>query len=355
MIRFYLYFCSVLYLLIPNSIVGQPINYKLSGYLDTYYAMDNDSKFEVLSHKTRPFSYINKQKDEFRLNIAQLQLSGNYENKVRGIITYHAGDLLHSGWEDLGATDPTLQQANAGFVVLDKFWVDAGYFLTHIGGELLLPRDNWLSSHSLVTYFEPFYQTGVRVSYEGEKLTAQLHLLNGNGIFEDNNYNKSVGVYLGYCLTDDINICYANVIGNEEAGNPENARLMTFHNFDVYYNINPDLKVKGQLDFVTLEKSAGVEPQSYIGVAAEAQYSFLRKHAFTLRSSYINTNNNLFIEAEYGYEVAAGIQYKPSDLVYFRIESRIVTFDDNYKPFKVDADPSSSRIELMMNLGITLE
>ena len=346
-----------LFLLVTACAVSnsQSLNYKLSGYLDTYYAIDNDGNFDALSTNTRPYSFVNKQKDEFRLNVAQIQGQFTYENRVRGIITFHTGDLLHTAWEDLGTTDPTLQQANGGFMVFENVWIDAGYFLTHIGGELLLPKDNWLSSHSLVTYFEPFYQTGVRISYETPTLTAQLHVLNGNGIFEDNNYNKSVGVFLSYSLTDEVVLAYANVIGNEEAGSPEFSRLQMFHNFDVYYTPGKDFRLKGQVDYATKEEKENIEAQSYMGVSAEGQYFITDKYAATLRGSYISTSNQLFTGASNGNEIALGLQYKPADMFYCRIEGRMISFDDEYKPFRVDNEDASSRMELMLNFGVVLE
>lgn len=344
------------FLFVSSSLLNsQSMTYKLSGYLDTYYAIDNDGNFDALSTNTRPFSYINKQKDEFRLNVAQFQGVFNYENNVRGVLTFHTGDLLHTAWEDLGATDPTLQQANAGFLITDNIWVDAGYFLTHIGGELLLPKDNWITSHSLVTNFEPFYQTGVRFSYETPKITAQLHLLNGNGIFEDNNYNKSIGVFLGYYISDNINLTYSNVFGNEEPGEPSNSRFMMYHNFDIYYNIDNCWKFKALIDFANLEAKDELKSQSFWGISAEAQCKFLPKHAATIRASYIGTDENLFIEADSGYEFAVGIEHKPADMVYIRVEGRMLGFDDEFKPFLVSNKPASSRMEFMLNLGIVME
>lgn len=347
----------IAFLLIASCVVSnsQSMNYKLSGYVDTYYAVDNDMNFDALSNSTRPFSYVNKQKDQFRLNVAQFQGQFSYENRVRGTVTLHTGDLLTTAWDQLGAANPTLQQANVGFMVFDNIWLDAGYFLTHIGGELLLPKDNWLSSHSLVTYFEPFYQSGVRMSYETPKFTAQLHLLNGNGIFEDNNYNKSVGVFLSHSLTDEIVIAYANVIGNETPGNPELSRLLMYHNFDVYYTPSKDFQLKGQVDFASLEEKNGIASQSFMGVSAEAQYFITQKYAATVRGSFISTSNQLFTAADNCNEIALGLQYKPADMVYCRIEGRMINFDDNYKPFIVDNLPESSRMEVMLNFGVILE
>src|SRR3989339_1431027 len=159
------------------------------GYIDTYLAMDND-KTDPSKSITRQLTYLNPVKNQLSLNIAMINAEMNYKN-VRGILALQTGNFVTSAF---GTTaNPVLQQANIGYNLFDRFWLDAGYFLTHVGGESVLPKDNWLSSHSIVTIFEPYYQSGLRASYEGDQLSVHIHVLNANGFYEDNNDNKTFG------------------------------------------------------------------------------------------------------------------------------------------------------------------
>ncbi len=92
-----------------------------------------------------------------------------------------------------------------------------------------------------------------------------------------------------------------------------------------------------------------------MGISAQPQYSFTDKYAASLRASYISSDKSLFGAAESGTEIALGLQYKPAEMLYCRIEGRMLGFDDKYKPFLVDNKAESSRMELMLNIGVVLE
>ncbi len=182
--------------------------FKLSGYVDTYYAWDDDKN----GNSIRQFSSTVPYREEFRLNIAQVSLKYN-DTKVHGVLTLHYGDIPSVNWP---TNQQFVQEAYAGFSPAENLWVDAGYFLTHIGAEGLLPNGNLFNTLALATYYEPFYQSGVKVSYEfSPKVYGSLHLLNGYNVFADNNKNKSFGLTLGVKPAKNLEIIYNNLIGNE--------------------------------------------------------------------------------------------------------------------------------------------
>ncbi len=105
-------------------ISGLPDGLSINGYVDTYISWDNDKQFLHCQ-----FSAISPYREEFRLNIAQI--SAKYELTVcRGIATIHFGDIPFVNWP---SNQQYIQEANVGFRVCKNFWIDGGYFLTHIG------------------------------------------------------------------------------------------------------------------------------------------------------------------------------------------------------------------------------
>jgi hypothetical protein len=338
---------------------SQNFNFKVSGYADVYYAADNDASIDVLSSMRR-FSFINSKKDQFGLNVAQISTNFQYKDQVRGNITFHAGDLAQSAW--VGYTSyPLIQQANVGINITDNVWLDAGYFLTHIGAEYVLPKENWLSSHSLVTYYEPFYQAGARIGYETTSFTAQLSILNGHGIFEENNYNKTLGIYLSYLPMNSLTLTYASDIGNEIPGGTELGRLFMHHNFVALYNITPELAVKGQFDLASLAEKDNQKSLSYTAFSLQTKYQFVEKFSAAARFALVNNEDNIFAPFNQtapelkGTEITLGCEYKPSPVTYLRLEGRMLSFDDKYKYFIQDNKPESSRMEVMLNFGVILE
>ena len=305
----------------------------------------------------RSFSVVNGQKDNFGINIAQVSADVNHNNLARGKVTLHYGDMPQQVWTGLGVGYPAVQEAYAGIMVLENLWVDAGYFLTHIGGESLLPKDNWLSSHSMVTFYEPFYQAGLRFSYEADKLTAQLHVLNGNGIFEDNNLNKTVGLYLGYQISDQFSASYANVIGNEVPGSPNNAQTHMYHNVCLNFDVNEQFQTKAQIDLASLgENEAGtIDSKSFMGFSVQGRYAFTPKYAATLRFAYVDDKDGIYGANTYEnlMGITAGFQYQPTNFSYFRLEGRMLSAGE--ETFLVDGEAEKSRMEVMLNMGVWID
>jgi hypothetical protein len=156
-------------------------SFKISGYADAYYAYYSDS---VGTNKYQKFPVISPKSNVFGLNIFQLTAQYTSE-KIRAVGTLHYGDIPVSAWSPVYNF---IQEANVGFHVCKKIWIDAGFFKTHIGTEALLPKDNIASSLAIITVYEPWFQAGVKLSYApNDKLSLCLHLLNGYNTFVDNN------------------------------------------------------------------------------------------------------------------------------------------------------------------------
>lgn len=346
--------------IIANS--EENLKVKVSGYIDTYVAVENDNqKLENgATNNNRQLTYINPRKNNLGLNIAMINVSANY-GKARSTFAIQAGELVNTAYGDgSGLTKtPLIQQANVGYNLFDNVWMDAGYFMTHIGGESFLPKDNWLSSHSLVTYFEPFYQAGLRFSYETEKFNAQLHILNGNGMIEDNNSNKTLGLYLSYKPLENLLISYANVMGNEEADTLPHVNHI-LHNVCLQYDFNKELSAKAQFDMATksdfIKADKSKDDVSYMGASVALKYAFTEQLSSTFRFAYVNNEDGLYAPALKGMGLTLGGEYKPTANSYIRLEGTMYSLDDKFELFMdTDSKPTKSKMELMLNCGIYLD
>ena len=348
----------IIAMILSVSAKAQDPKIEIGAYVDTYIATDNTNGGDSLA-LNRPFSYVNPKKGQFSINTAQITAKVKIDNLIRSNFTLHVGDLHKTAWVSMGTQMPLIQQANVGFRLFGNFWVDGGYFLTHIGGESLLPKDNWLSSHSLVTYFEPFYQAGIKASYETEKVTAQIHLLNGNGIFDDNNNNKTLGLFFSFTPSTLLSVSYAGVIGNEEPGAPYNAKTHQLHNFVAQVNPFTDFSVKGQFDIDMKEvqdpnNGAEMISGNFKGLSLTAHYQFIKHLGGTFRFAYIDNANGVYAPIVKGTEITLGCEFKPSDNSFIRLEGRNISLDDKYKLFVRDGKSDKSRMEVILNMGIWL-
>lgn len=328
--------------------------FSLSGYVDTYYAWDDDKN----GNSVRQFSSTVPYREEFRLSIAQVSVKYN-DTKVHGALTLHYGDIPTINWP---ANQQFVQEAYAGFSPAKNLWVDAGYFLTHIGAEGLLPKGNFFNTLALPTYYEPFYQSGVRVSYEfSPKVYGSLHLLNGYNVFTDDNKNKSFGITLGVKPVKNLEVIYNNLIGNEISSVSEGKTRM-YNNLVIKFS--PSSKVDFLLgaDLAFQERSSlndsTANATMYSGLAG-IKYKISKKVSASIRGEIFNDKDGFlsgaFTDASgnqtglKAFGVTFGIEVRPVDNANFRIESRYLSADKDQKIFN---DGKNSRIEASTSIGI---
>jgi hypothetical protein len=206
----------------------------VGGFVDAYYAWDfarpGPASFD------RAYTTQAARHDEFNVNLAylELKLSGP---RVRGRLALQAGTSVQSNY----AGEPTtgavsgpslarhIQEAVVGVRASGSLWVDAGIYLSHIGQESWISRDNPTYTRSLIAEFSPYYEAGVKATWAAtRRLTAQLHVLNGWQNIAETNHDKALGMRLDYVVSPHLAVGYDNFIGNE-APDTVPSRLRVFN------------------------------------------------------------------------------------------------------------------------------
>lgn len=145
-------------------------------YADTYYAYDlND-----LPGRERPYTTQAFYNDEYSLGLGfgALEVRGD---QYRGRLAVQYGSAVVANY----APEPDefwryFQEAYVGYRITPKFWIDAGIYFSHIGCESFIARRDITYTRSLVADNSPYYQLGVRATYEvSSDLQLQLHILRG--------------------------------------------------------------------------------------------------------------------------------------------------------------------------------
>lgn len=331
---------------------------KVSGYVDAYYAYYTDS---VGIGKFQKFPSISPRSNQFGLNTAQVTFQYDAE-KVRALATLHYGDIPVSAWS---GTFNNLMEAHAGVRLCKKVWLDAGFFRTHVGTEGLLPRENITSSVSVNTIYEPYFESGVRLNYNpNDKLAVSFLILNGYNIYEDNNESKSVGALITYALGSKGSIGYSNYTGDdspeEETISHTRIHQSLFFNYQVKklkIQIGGDYCVQMNSDTTHRETASmisGVVSLKYQCCLRAAVYG--RGELFNdpqgFMSTLITDNKN----RQTGYKLfgtTEGIEYKPTDNSYIRLESRQLITDKEQQIFNWKGTIRNYRLEIMVNMGIS--
>ena len=328
----------------------------LSGYTDVYFAtFSNDLEPNAL----QPFTTVSPRSDRFGLNVAQLSVAYAAE-RLRGTLTLHYGDIAEATW-----TDPfrMIQEANVGLNLLGDWWLDAGFFTTHIGTESFLPKNNYLSSTAVATYNEPFFQSGARLSYEGsEVFSAQLHLISGYNLFLDVNDAKSVGVLLSYAPSDQFSVTYTNLLGRESLDDAPLRQIRFYQNLYVNATFFEKLLLTVGGDLGTQTHSQLGDPEAtalMYNALATVRYQFTPQWSITTRGEVFEDPEG-FISSTFTdqqgdpqglqlWGVTLGAEYRPTENAYLRAEGRNLTTDRSLTIF--DQGTDRSRWELMVTMG----
>jgi hypothetical protein len=165
-----------------------------------------------------------------------------------------------------------VQEATAGYQVAPTVWVDAGVFFSSFGNENWISRDNWTYTRSLIADNSPYYQAGVKATWQAApRLSAQLHVMNGWQNVSETNDDKALGVRLDYAAGPRVALAYDAFVGNEQ---PDSApsRVRVFQEGIVRVTVTEKLRVAGTLDYGTQPRADGAGRASWRGYAVVAQY-----------------------------------------------------------------------------------
>lgn len=334
----------------------------LSGYVDVYGSYYTDS---LAAGAFQQFPSTDPRSAQPGLNIAQLSL--DYSSpRVRSTVTLHYGDLPLAAW----SPDFTfVEEAHAGVRLCKHAWLDGGFFRTHIGGEGLDAKENIASSIALPTYFEPYYEAGFRLNYlPTAKWNISFYLLNGYNIFADNNNKKSAGIYINYALSDHVNITYSDYVGDDTDPDADSVQHLRFYNNLLFTYEKDHIRLLAQVDYAVQQNSALDNPlqsATMISGLLAIRYAICNAFGIYVRGETFQDPEG-FLSGIYfddlgelsGLHISGatlGLEYKPTDNSYVRLEGRELVADTDMFLFYWNGNISNSRFEGLLNVGVWFE
>ena len=304
-------------------------------YMDSYYSYDFDSK-EDQNANQRLFSGIFPFNNEFRLNT--IVLSMNYtDDDIRTKVALQFGDVPLIQTQNEKRFIKFLRNASFGVKIFDDFWLDFGYISDPIGVESSLPDKNYLSSVSVGGYCQPGNYLGFLLTYDISKmLKAVISYGNNYNLISENDINKSLGLSLQFTPSQNFTMAYCNDIGDESVyGTPREYYI--YNNFYIVTKLSSKIEVTGQLDFAfqgNSKKDDSTGTASMWSGMIATRYSFSDKFSVSLRGEYYNDPDGFISQGAGGsgdhlktWGGAVGVQFKPNDQIYFRLEYNYLESD----------------------------
>lgn len=304
------------------------------GFVDGYYGYD----FKHPDTQDRPsFLYSHDLQNEFTVNQGLIGLRYQ-DDKVRGAVGIHAGSYVAANYATEDQVFKHIYEAYAGFRPFAKAWLDVGVFGSHLGFESALSKDNWTLTRSLMAENSPYYEAGVRFTYEAApKLTLTGLVLNGWQNIRDNNQSKAIGTQIQWKPTDKLLVNSSTFYGNEQPQDSARRRRY-FHDFYVSYAVTNRLSLAGVFDVGKQEKAEpGGNDDTWHTSAVFVRYKLADKWSTTLRGEYYNADRGVIINsiaprsADRALKVKAAslnFDYAPTANVLFRVEGRVFDAKD---------------------------
>ncbi|TGE18059.1 porin [Hymenobacter elongatus] len=304
------------------------------GFVDAYYGYD----FKHNDTQDRPgFLYSHDRQNEFTVNNALIGLRYQDE-KVRGALGLHAGSYVSANYAAEDQVFKHIYEAYAGFRPFQKAWLDAGIFGAHIGFESAVSKDNWTLSRSLMAENSPYYESGVRFTYElPPRLTLTVLGLNGWQNIRETNQAKALGTQLQWKPTDKLLLNSSGFFGNEQ---PQDSvkRRRYFHNFYASYTATDRLSLALVFDVGKQEQAArGHRSDTWHTGAAFVRYQLADKWTAALRGEYYNADHGVIInssmpnvtDADFQVKGASlNLDYAPTGNVLLRVEGRVLNAEE---------------------------
>lgn len=332
--------------------------FQFSGYIDTYYSYYTDT---MLAGDYSKFPTAAPRNNQFGLNI--LQLSVKYQSRnLRGVGTLFWGDMPSSAWS---SRFNMIQEANAGFRIFKKLWLDAGFFRTHIGLESIQPRENITTSFATTTYFEPYFMSGAKLTWQqSAKWTFQINAFNGFNTFVETNKNKAVGFSIAHSPNSRLTHTL-NFIATDEYPDGQAQRHMRYYTNYIGVYKTRRFTMGYEANFGYQEHSSLADSTQgailFSGILA-GKYRMTEQWAVYARGELFSDPDEILTgpieNADHsliGIDIlggTVGLEYKPIPNSFVRLESRLLRSKTSELIFGYDGSYRNYRWETIASIGV---
>lgn len=293
----------------------------IDGYVDVYYAINRPTANDLGSRM--PYYSSHNRREEININHALLSAHYKTDN-VRANLGLHAGTYVSENGPDM------IYEANAGFKLAKRFWLDAGIMPSHFGIETAISKDNATLTRSIAAEFSPYYQTGVKLTYEyGDKWTfAGLFL---NGWQNVQNYTRAMagGTQITFKPNDRLTFNSSTYYGKAPgiAFLPTNPPLPSrfFHDFYFTWKASDKLDFSGLFD-IGFQGANSVKYQ-WTTSALIGRYAFSEKWKIAARGEYARDPAGTTVYLKNSMAFSLNTDYSPYKNVWLRIEGKYLESD----------------------------
>jgi hypothetical protein len=329
----------------------------VGGFVDLYYAYDGGRPRSL----DRAYVTTAARHNEFNVNLAFLEAT--YASpRVRGRFAVQFGTSVQANYAgeprlgSLSGADVSrfIQEATVGLKVHPDVWIDAGVFFAPFGAESWISRDNLTYTRSWIADYSPYYESGVRVSWQATPtLQAQFHVINGWQNISETNSDKAVAVRLDWQATPRVTLTYDAFFGNEQPDSLP-SRLRQFHEGIVQWTASDALTIRASLDVGNEQRAVG--SQDWWGAALIGRYAISPTLAVVGRVEHYADPGLVLVTAAPApvrtTGASLGLDLVPAPKVVWRSELRVMRASNAIFPDRDSAGGLAARnVAIVTSLG----
>ncbi|MFZ4679783.1 MAG: outer membrane beta-barrel protein [Flavobacterium sp.] len=340
------------FLLISQFIFSQErtVDYKISGYIETYYAYDFNTPN---SEMKLPFMYNYNRHNEFNVNIGLLRVKAEYEN-VYAIIALHSGTYVDDNYAS--ENNKLLNEAFVGLYLdsAKKQTIEVGILPSYIGFETAISSSNLTLTRSLLAENSPYYMTGVKYGYKpNEKWSLAFLVTNGWQRIKRTNTKipLALGTQISYKTKEKSLFNWSSYLGKEVYNDYLGMRF--FNNFYWDYQCNSHWRIISGFD-IGIQDIDPIKTDYHVWYSPVimTQYTWNNKWQTTFRAEYYQDKNNIIIASNGDFKTfgsSINMDYNFNEKVKFRTEARYLQSQE--KVFLKDELPINNNFFITTSLA----
>jgi hypothetical protein len=333
------------------------IKVTFGGFVDGYYAYDFNRPATI----DRAYTTQAARHNEFNVNLAYVEaaLAGS---RLRGRVAAQFGTSVQANYAaepavgTLSGPDVSrfIQEAFVGYQVASTLWLDGGVFFSPFGSENWISRDNWTYTRSLIADNSPYYEAGVKATWQTtSSLSAQLHLINGWQNISETNGDKALGVRIDYALSPKVALAYDGFLGNERPDSvPRRTRL--WHEGIATLGLTDALRLRGTFDYGTQQRTTGEGAAAWRGWALIARDQLSPTFAVAARVEGYSDPEQIIVTTGQSSGLRASgwslnVDVSPQARMLWRTEGRWMSGRDPLWPARAGATGLARRDPLLVS------
>lgn len=308
----------------PDSAAADP-KPEFFGYVGVYFGYD----FNNPASLTRPgFIYSENLHNQIAVNIALLGARYASE-RVRGTFAIQTGTYPDVNYAAEPGVFKNIYEAWGGVKLANYLWLDAGMFLSHIGLEGPLSRDDLTLTRSIMADNSPYYEAGAKLTYDrGRKWLFTGLLVNGWQVIRDRNQNFGLGWQVQFRPSARW-LLNSSTYAGEGRNLPDSVsrQIRYFHDLYLTYDPSPRWKLAAAFDAGWEEKGGGLSGyHAWQGGALIARRRTSRRTGVVGRLEYYHDPAGVLAATRAGGLRTAGyslgFDYLPAPRVILRAEAK---------------------------------